>query len=304
MRDHARSSRAGSRADFSAYVVARWPHLVAALRSKGLDHEAAEQAVTRALASCRSGWGRLVREADVDVEVWAAVREEAGLAPAPGAVVPLDGDVEPPDPLAGVPDLDPLARVHEEVRRRRRRGARVTLSVVAALLVGVGAWTWWDSRPPAPKVVEAANPVPVPWYADGRLHLAEVVVTLPGVVALAPQGDAVVVVHRDGTWWRVAPDGDVDQLDGKPSTWQRAAPAPATSPGLVLGFADRVVDGTTGPDGAVVHLLDNSVAGASHGTYVRLSGTGRIALVVCQDDGRTCGEPRTVSTSGEPVLLR
>jgi hypothetical protein len=305
--------RSSSRADFSAYVVARWPHLVAAVQSEGVGAEAAERVVARALATCRSGWGRLVRDGDVDVEVWRLVREEAGLAPAPGAVVPLDGAVEPRDPLSAASLPDPVAVVHEEVRRRRARGARVAGAVVAALLVGAGVASWWASRPPSPEVVEATNPVPVPWYADGRLHLAEVVVTLPGVRALASRGSDVLVLRGDGDWWQVDPDGDVDRLGERPPGASSAPPAPTGppavsgapgAPGLVLGDTDRVVDGTTAPDGTVVHVLDNSLAGSPHGSYVRLSGSGRVALVVCRDDGRSCGEPVTAATGGRRVLLR
>lgn len=298
MRDHA---------DFAAYVRARWPQLVAALREEGVAAERAEEAVARALAACRPGWSRLVRESDAEAEVWRGAREEAGLATARGVVVPLTAHVEPVDPLAGVPVLDPMEAVAEQVRRRRRRGLVVAATVVGVLAVLAAAVVWWASRPPAPEVLEATNPVPVPWYADGRLHLADVVVTLPGVTALAAEGgtdQGVVVRRQGGTWWRVDPDGGVERLDGEPAGLRSATPEPPVSPGLVLGFADRVVDSVVGPDGAVVHLLDNSVAGASHGTYVRLSGTGRTAFVVCREDGTVCGRPQLATTSGETVLLR
>lgn len=295
-------------ADFAAYVGARWTPLVESLRAEGLAPEAAERAVARALVASRRGWGGLLRDGDVEVLVWEAVRQEAGLPPTPGAVAPLvahPAEVVPDPMVAAAPSRDPLDVVDREARRRRRRTLRlVGLTAVLLVLVGTSA-AWWAGRPPAPHVAEEVNPVPVPWYADGRLHLAEVVVTLPGVTALAPEADGDVVVRRTGgTFWRVEADGDVGRLAGEPAALARERPAPTVSEGLELGFADRVVDGVAGPDGLVVHLLDNAVAGASYGTYLRLSGTGRQALVVCREGGTACDAPRLVTTSGERVLLR
>jgi hypothetical protein len=149
-----------------------------------------------------------------------------------------------------------------------------------------------------------ANPVPVPWYAEGRLHLAEVVVTLPGVTELAPTAEGAVVRRGGGTWWEVDGDGDVDRLDEEPAALDRPSEPPPVSPGLELGVADRVVDGVVAPGGVVVHLLDNALAGASYGTYVRLSETGRTAFVVCREEGRVCDPPRLATTSEDGVLLR
>ncbi len=105
-------------ADFDHYVAARWPDLVGGLEDEGVPPDEARLAVAEVLLASRRGWSRRVRDEQVDVSLWAGVRERAGLAaragePAPHGVRPLD----PRDAA------DPwLARA--EVRARRTSPAR------------------------------------------------------------------------------------------------------------------------------------------------------------------------------------
>ena len=52
------------------------------------------------------------------------------------------------------------------------------LAVVALLAAG---WAWWAAQPEPPAVRAEANRLPVAWYAEGELHLEDVVVELPDV---------------------------------------------------------------------------------------------------------------------------
>jgi len=97
----------------------------------------------------------------------------------------------PPAPVAGV-----LARSRSRRRTAWTRGAAVA-AVVAAVLAGT---TWWTSGdgPDRGEVHPADNPLPVPWYADGRLHLARVVVDVAGVEVLLAVPDGVVYSDDEG----------------------------------------------------------------------------------------------------------
>ncbi len=98
----------------------------------------------------------------------------------------------PPAPVAGV-----VAR-----SRRRRRTAWTRAAVVAAVVAAVlAATTWWttgDDGAEQGKVTAATNPMPVPWYADGRLRLARVEVEVAGLRALVTVPDGVVFSDDEG----------------------------------------------------------------------------------------------------------
>ena len=96
---------------------------------------------------------------------------------------------------------------------------------MAAVLAA--AWGWWAARPEPPVVREEANELPVPWYADGELHLADVVVELRGVETFVADGSGAVARLRSGEVVRVAADGDVDdgrRGAGRPRRHSRVPP--------------------------------------------------------------------------------
>ena len=99
----------------------------------------------------------------------------------------------PPAPVSGV-----LARS----RRRRRTTWTRGAAVVAVVAVVLGATTWWtsgdDDQPAQGKVTPATNPLPVPWYADGTLHLARVDVRVAGLGTLLAVPDGVVYSDSEG----------------------------------------------------------------------------------------------------------
>src|SRR5690242_9903938 len=111
------------RTDFAAYVDARWPDLVGGLEDEGVAADDARFAVAEALVASRRSWDRRVREENVEVALWAEVRERAGLAPRPADTAPHG--VRPMDPR-DAPEVW-LARAEEARGSRRRRGARRAL---------------------------------------------------------------------------------------------------------------------------------------------------------------------------------
>lgn len=205
--------------DFSSYCQARWHDLVRALASEGVSGATARMTIAHELMLRRRGWSRLVRRDDVDRHLWEGIRERAGLPAAAGAPVPIaggesDGAGDPPEPW--------LARAQERMRlnRRVRRRRALRLGVAALVMGALGGW--WVSRPAPPPVRAVANPLPVPWYAEGELHLAEVVVGLPRVEAFEERGTDVAVRLEDGSARLVRADGDVDDLTtGPPATADR-----------------------------------------------------------------------------------
>lgn len=109
------------------------------------------------------------------------------------------------------PTYDEIVAV---ARRRRRVVRRRMLAVVAALVVVIGAATWVTTRPapsdprPAPPVVRRhPNPVDVPWFANGELHLAGVAVRLPQPVSLIALNGGAAYVDQRGRVAYVAADG-------------------------------------------------------------------------------------------------
>lgn len=234
-------------ADFQAYVDARWRDLVTSLERNGISGSAARMAVAGALVDCRRGWRGLVRADDIDRRVWEVVRARAGLPPDPGAVPQLAEAAE----QAGVDVADPWLEQsrHRAGLRRRVRNRRVARVGVATVLIA-GFAGWWVSRPEPPPVREAANPLPVAWYADGELHLDEVVVDLPGVEAFRQLGADVAVRLEDGSTRLVTAAGKVDEL-ARPVRM-----APRASGERQLSAADfEILDQVDAPDGSVVRVV-------------------------------------------------
>lgn len=282
-------------ADFTDYLHARWPRLVAALEAEGVAGDTARLAVAEVLLERRRGWSRLVREEHVDVHVWQAVRERAGLPVTSGAALP---DLPATEPFDGPQDWLPRAAASLRAgRNRRRRLAVVTLAAAAAVLA---ALAWWDGRPDPPAVREEANPLPVVWWASGELHLREVVVELPDVDAFAAWGDGAVARLGSGETVRVDAGGGVHPIDETPDVLE---PRPDPPPVLALGEYDVVVQSVPQPGGGWAHLIDSSRRDAGPNDEVRQSESGRRALVVCDASG-SCSPPRTIVGADGSVRLR
>lgn len=208
----------------------------------------AETAVDRALKRCRRGWARLERDTDVEIHV----RDLA---------------------------------THELERPRRRRLTAYALAILAVLIVGGVVIALQPAPPP---VRGEANVVPAPWYGGDDLHLAGVVVTLPGVQRFVSRGDDVVVENADGSRSLVESDGDVSDFSA--ALPRVRAVEPAASAVAELGEMARILDVVVGPGGEVVHLAELLAAKPGAGTFVRLSETGQRVLLVCTDE--TCSSVR------------
>lgn len=219
----------------------------------------AETAVDRALARCRRGWGRLERTTDVEAHVRDLVTAEL-----------------------------------ERPRRRRLTAYAVgALALVAAIAVGVSL------LPAPPAVREETNRVPVPWFATGELHLADVVVSLPGAGAFVSRGDEVLIEDADGSVLLVDADGGVSDYDGvMPDVTEPDLPAPydpSAPSSQRLGVA-------LAPDGAAVHLMELSVSRHEAEIYLRQSETVRRLFLVCPDTD--CTSMRRIVVPGADVRLR
>jgi hypothetical protein len=120
------------------------------------------------------------------------------------------------DGVAAVPvGTVPVDEVLADVAATRRRRRLVGLVAVVVVLAAVGVLTWATRgepprpRPPAPDVVRTDNPAPVPWYANGDLHVARAVVTVPGVTALVDVPDGAVYADEGGHVVLVSDDGEI-----------------------------------------------------------------------------------------------
>jgi len=283
------------RSDFAHYVDARWPDLVGGLEDEGVAPDDARIAVAEVLLASRRGWDRRVREEQVDLVLWAEARERAGLLARPGEPVPHA--VRPRDPRDG-PEAW-LARAEHLRAARRRRGAWRGLAVAAAVAVLATGWAWWAAQPSPPEVREEANPLPVAWYADGELHLEDVVVELPGVDAFVVDGSGAVARLRSGEVVRVDAEGDVEPADEAPAGLD-APPSPPPVSGL--GRYDVLLQSVPLPDGGWAHLVDSSRRDGAQDA-LRQSETGRRAVLVCRTTA-TCEEPVTVGVGAGTIRLR
>ncbi len=279
--------------DFATYVDARWPDLVGGLEDEGVPADDARLAVAESLVATRRSWVRRVREENVDVTLWAEVRERVGLPPRAGAAPHGVRRFDPRD----APDVW-LTRAEQARATRRRRGVRRGVVWLAAAAVLAAGWLWWAARPEPPAVRAEANAQPVIWYAAGELHLPEVVVGLARVDEFVAWGSGAAVRLRSGEVVRVDADGDVSDLGEAPAALD-AEPDPP--PFVALGQYDVLVQSAPVPGGGWAHLLDSSRRDGS-GDAVRQSESGRRALVVCTAHF-TCGPPETVVADGS-IRLR
>ena len=191
----------------------------------------------------------------------------------------------------------PFDDVGEEARARRRRRRRRIVAAVAAAAVVVGAVGGGLSRPaeePADEkwvVVRQPNPVDVPWYAGGLLHLAAVTIRMPAVGDLAAVDDGAVFTDADGTVWFAAGNGDVSELG-------------RTTPGARVAVSDPIdwaawVDPSTDVPRLVVHNLATGLD-----TGLDLPGSGSVLAIdqarvyYAAPEGDFSWEP-----DGEPVRL-
>ena len=127
-------------------------------------------------------------------------------------------------PLLAAPDVRlaleaiPVDALHagevaEAARVRRRRLWTRTGGVVLTLVLVVLAATWVADRLESVGDVEAVdNPLPVAWYADGTLHLAEVTVGVRPVLELVGVPDGVVLTNDEGRVLFVENDGEQREI--------------------------------------------------------------------------------------------
>lgn len=286
------------RSDFARYVDARWPDLVGGLEDEGVAADAARLAVAEVLLARRRGWDRSVRDEQVDVVLWAEVRERAGLPARPGE--PAPHAVRPRDPRDGPEPW--LARAVGLRAARRRRDVRRGLVGVAVLALLAAGWAWWAAQPSPPEVREEANPLPVAWYAEGELHLEDVVVELLRVDAFVVDGSGAVVRLRSGEVLRVDADGDVEPVDDTPAALEEALDTvPSPPPVSGLGRYDVLVQSVPLADGGWAHLIDSSRRDGAQDA-VRQSESGRRAVLVCRTLS-SCDAPVTVVGEGS-IRLR
>lgn len=282
--------------DFARYVDARWPDLVGGLEDEGVPADDARLAVAEALVASRRSWARRVRDENVDVVLWADVRERAVLPPRPGSTAPHGvRPLDAPDPREG-PEVW-FAKAEERRDGRRRRA--VVRAFVGALVLAVLAtgWQWWASRPSVAEVREEANELPVVWYSQSELHLKDVVVTLPGIEEFTASGSEVLARLRSGVVVRVTADGNVEPADAT-----AGLDDPLEAPRFIAYTQyDVVVQAVPVPGGGWAYLLEPSRRDAQD--PVRQSEPGRRALVVCDTD-LICGDPRPIIESDGSVRLR
>lgn len=288
----------GADADFTDYLHARWPVLVAALEAQGVGPDEARLAVAEVLVERRRGWDRLVEEEEVDHHVWQALRDRTGLPPRPSESVPVARTTSASSgPLMGDGPEPWLARATEARRGRRGRTVRRSLLVLAGLVVVLGGIAWWDARPQPPAVREEANPLPVIWYAGDQLHLEDVVVELPDVSSFVAHLDGAAVRRVSGEVVHVDGDGEVSPLDEAPAGLDFAPDMPDYLP---FGRYTFVVDGAPTADGGWAYVLD-SRRGASDA--LRLSEAGQRVLVLCDAAG-VCRQPDGGMPGGSSFRLR
>jgi hypothetical protein len=116
----------------------------------------------------------------------------------------------------------PVDEVIAEARAGRRRRLRLVVGGIAAAAVVIGGLTWVANREPAPSdevapvvVTKEPNPVKVAWYANGRLHLAKVTVTMPAVTDLVELNGGAVYGDHEGKVAFIAADGNIRPIGTK-----------------------------------------------------------------------------------------
>lgn len=214
----------------------------------------------------------------------AGVEPSGGLPPTPTAEH-LRAAVEDVGVLAPPASEAVLGRDQERHRRRRRTVVRRTLTVAAPVaLVAAGlAWGLSGGAPAeealaAVAVDRAENPADVAWYADGRLHLEDVVLDIPAVRQFEPVWDGAAYGDEQGRVVFVDADGSRTVLGNK-------------EPSASLAVSDRhgwVVWVEAGDPRIVVH---------------ELSSFGRLAS---RDPAPSRGgeDPRLIAVEGDTVYYQ
>jgi hypothetical protein len=210
-------------ADFMVYVGARWPSLLREAVLLGCLPGQAAGAVTEALARCRTGWARALRDEGVDRLVHEELVRACGRRPR--SATTAEERQEEADRLAvlAAPTLDELRDLRRAGQVRTARRAALVLAPVVLVVAGL---TWWTSRgdpdPPADRdlgpaaLVREENPAgTVTWWANGRLHLDHVVLAVAGVHDLTRLGNGAVYGDDEGRVVYVSDDGSRSVLGHK-----------------------------------------------------------------------------------------
>ena len=121
----------------------------------------------------------------------------------------------------------------------------------------------------------------MPWFADEELHLADVVVSLPGAGAFAPLDDGVVIEDADGALLLVEADGDVSDYDGAMPDVPEPDAAVAVRRERAERPAPRRRRGARA--GTPVHLMELRSSRHEAEVYLRQSETVRRLFLVCLD---------------------
>ncbi len=174
------------------------------------------------------------------------------------------------------PDLEQVvAMASESVRRHRRRGFAVTAAVigVAGLVSLVVALSAGDGETGSPgrelalaPVERASSDATVGWYADGRLHLSDVILDLPDLQSVAVINDGAVYLDDGGDLVQVNDQGERTLLDtiGDDGTF-----AASDSEGLVA-WLPEVLDGD---------LVVRNLAARKEVARVPVSGTAEVIAI-------------------------
>jgi hypothetical protein len=243
-------------ADFAAYVAARWPFLVRSLVLIGCPRAEAEDVVVTGLARCYPSYDRVRGTDDIDAHVYGTVldgwhrtlrhrgesRDEdrevqvlravaglsefqvaevldvsLGIASRPTSSEDLRGAAEAVE-VTPAPYDAVIAR-YGELRRRRRRIAVIAVAASALVIAGLVVVSVWAGPEPEerPEVVEAQNPIALPWYGGGLLQLRDVAVELPQVAQVVSAAGGAVFVDEEGEVAFAGADGRVTELDRTPA---------------------------------------------------------------------------------------
>lgn len=112
----------------------------------------------------------------------------------------------------------PVEVVIARGRRRERRRKVATVAGAAALVgvLGVSGWLLGSSRPVPPVgPTVSENPLPLPWWGDGTLHLRHVRVPAPDLTDLVDLGDSVAYGTESGEVILVDSEGRADTIGRK-----------------------------------------------------------------------------------------
>ena len=287
------------RTDFATYVDARWPDLVGGLEDEGVPGDRARLAVAEALLAARRSWQRRVRDEQVDVTLWAEVRERAGLPARPGE--PAPHAVRPRDPRDGPEEW--LERAAEVRAARRRRGARRAVAGLAVVALLAAGWAWWAAQPEPPPCARRptgsrsrgtprASCTSRTWWSSSRRSRR----SSPTRDGARGRRGRPAAVGRGGAGGRGGRGRAGRRRARRPRRGPRGAARPRPRRCTTCGWRACPWPAADGPTSSTPH------AGPVQRTTLRQSETGRRAVVVCPTEW-TCQAPVTVPAGGT-VRLR